>query len=127
MDGVVINIHQLGATVRLEDGTLAAIPASELHSQRPAIVASFQRREPLQLQIERSGPRPVAYLAASFDLLPDRENPKRRPFDLAFELQMNRYLKSTEDWAPPDRPAPAERHFIRKKRRAAFFEGRHKG
>jgi hypothetical protein len=46
---------------------------------------------------------------------------------LAFEVQMNRYLKSTEEWAPPDRPAPAERHFIRKKRRAAFFEARHKG
>jgi len=120
---VVINIHQLGATVRLDDGSLAAIPASELHAQRQAIVASFRRREALTLRIERTGARPVAFLARE----PVEPESGGRPFDLAFEVQMNRYLKSTEEWALPDRPAPAERHFIRKKRRAAFFEARNKG
>jgi hypothetical protein len=109
--------------VRLDDGSLAAIPASELHAQRPAIVASLQRREPLALRIERNGARAIAYLSRE----PVDAPSTARPFDLAFEVQMNRYLKSTEEWAPPDRPAPAERHFIRKKRRAAFFEARHKG
>lgn len=122
VDGVVINIHQLGATVRLDDGTLAAIPASELHAQRPAFVASLQRREPLALRIERNGARRVAYLSRE----PSEIATIPRSIDLAFEVQMNRYLKSTEEWAPPDRPPPAERHFIRKKRRAAFFEGRNK-
>jgi hypothetical protein len=70
----VISIHQLGATVRLEDGTLAAVLV-----------------------------------------------------DPSFEDQMTAYLKSTQEWAPLDRPPPAERHFIRKKRRAAFFEARGKG
>jgi hypothetical protein len=46
--------------------------------------------------------------------------------DAAFEERMGAYLKETEAWAPPDRPPPAERHFIRKKRRAAFFEARNK-
>jgi hypothetical protein len=109
--------------VRLDDGSLAAIPASELHAQRPAIVASLRRREALALRIEREGLRPVAYLARESSEVPSAP----RSVDVAFEVQMNRYLKSTEEWAPPDRPAPAERHFIRKKRRAAFFVARHKG
>ncbi len=46
--------------------------------------------------------------------------------DANFEDRLNAYLKSTEEWAPPDRPEPAERHFIRKKRRAAHFEARSK-
>jgi hypothetical protein len=44
--------------------------------------------------------------------------------DPAFERRIAEYLKATEEWAPSDRPEPAERHFIRKKRRAAFFEAR---
>jgi len=115
--GVVINVHQLGATVRLEDGSLAAVPATELSANRSTIVKSFQLREPLTLWVERNGRHAVAYLES-------RTVPHR--IDSAFEDRMNAYLKSTEEWAPPDRPAPADRHFIRKKRRAAVFEARGK-
>ena len=46
--------------------------------------------------------------------------------DAAFERRIGDYLRATQEWAPPDRPEPAERHFIRKKRRAALFEARKK-
>ncbi len=46
--------------------------------------------------------------------------------DIAFEMRLGAYLRETEAWAPPDRPAPAERHFIRKKHRADVFEARNK-
>lgn len=103
--------------MRLEDGSLAAVPATELSANRSTIVRSFQLREPLALWVERNGRHAVAYLEA-------RTAP--RLSDATFEERMNAYLKSTEEWAPPDRPAPADRHFIRKKRRAAVFEARAK-
>jgi hypothetical protein len=46
--------------------------------------------------------------------------------DPAFEAQINEYLKSTEAWAPPDRPQPFERHLFRKKQRAKIFRGESK-
>jgi hypothetical protein len=120
--GRVISLHQLGATVRLDDGTLAAVPAAEVAANRPALVRSLQRREPLGLIVRREGRHAVASLP--------REGQAPRPVpqlvDAGFEARLSSYLKSTEEWAPPDRPEPAERHFIRKKRRAAFFEARTK-
>lgn len=121
--GIVISVHQLGAMVRLDDGSLAAVPESELAANRPVLVASLRRREPLAFAVEHAGRHAVAYL--NREPGPDPRTAPRLA-DTAFETQMNRYLKSTEEWAPPDRPPPAERHFIRKKRRAASFEARHK-
>jgi hypothetical protein len=121
--GLVISIHQLGATVRLEDGSLAAVPESELTANRPAIVRSLRRREPLAFDVNRDAPRAIAYVSRG----PSDERAGPRLLDATFERQIAAYLKSTEEWAPPDRPEPAERHFIRKKRRAAFFEARSKG
>jgi len=121
--GLVISVHQLGATVRLEDGSLAAIPESELTANRPAIVRSLRRREPIALDVNREAQRSIAYVSR----VPGDERAAPRLVDTAFERQIAAYLKSTEEWAPPDRPEPAERHFIRKKRRAALFEARSKG
>jgi hypothetical protein len=125
--GTVINVHRLGATVRLEDGTLAAVPFEEFRSHESTFNVSFTRREAVALELETRGTRHrVAFLARG-----DRERQAALAsvasvHDTAFEEQMRRYLKETEEWAPPDRPAPAERHFIRKKRRAAHFESRSK-
>jgi len=125
--GTVINVHYHGATVRLEDGTLAAVPAGELAANRPLFVSSYQRRTTLPLLVERHGRHATARLATS-----DSPEPVPRPpaapqlVDEAFEQRMGAYLKATEEWAPADRPPPAERHFIRKKRRAALFEARNK-
>jgi hypothetical protein len=125
MRGTVISLHGLGATVRLEDGALAAVPVGEVRAHEAAYAASFRRREPVTLEVEvRGGRHCVAFLAGR-----ERERPGQLAgipsvHDTAFEEQMRRYLKETEEWAPPDRPAPADRHFIRKKRRAAQFEAR---
>ncbi len=121
MRGTVINVHEHGATARLEDGTLAAIPAEEFVANRSAYVASRDRRLPLDLRVARHGRYAVASLVGS---PPAEVSPVAT--DIVFEMRLGAYLKSTEAWAPPARPAPAERHFIRKKRRADFFEARKK-
>lgn len=114
--------------MRLEDGTLAAVPASEVAANRPAVVRSLQRREPLPLVVRRDGRHPVALFPRPLATVSDLPGPKPAPqlVDASFEDRLTAYLKATEEWAPPDRPQPAERHFIRKKRRAAFFEARTK-
>ncbi|MBC5800269.1 MAG: hypothetical protein GIX03_09925 [Candidatus Eremiobacteraeota bacterium] len=114
--GTVINIHQHGATVRLEDGTLAAVAADELAENRPTYVSSHASRAPLALVLERRGGHAIVAL--------ERSAP--RLLDAAFEAQMNAFLRSTQEWEPADEPPAAERHFIRKKRRAASFEARNK-
>jgi hypothetical protein len=46
--------------------------------------------------------------------------------DETLEEQIASYLRSTEEWEPADGVPAAERHFLRKKRRAAFFESKHR-
>jgi len=116
-------MHRLGATVRLDDGSLAAVPYAELCAHQAAFDASLTRRETLGLELEQRGRHRLAFLARP-DGAATQPAPARSVHDSRFEEQMRRYLKETEEWAPPDRPHPAERHFIRKKRRAAYFEGR---
>jgi hypothetical protein len=115
--GVVINMHHHGATLRLEDGSIAAVPAAEASAHAEALTRSLQRREALPFELEAIGRHAVARIAL--------DAPSLAP-DANFEERLNAYLKSTEEWAPADRPEPAERHFIRKKRRAAHFEARGK-
>jgi hypothetical protein len=120
--GIVINIHLSGALVRLEDGSLAAVTNAELAAHRPAYTGSHARRTPLEFVVNDAGRHRVVTLEATAPAAP------AAPLlvDAGFEERIGAYLKETEAWAPPDRPAPAERHFIRKKRRAAFFEARNK-
>jgi hypothetical protein len=125
--GTVINIHHHGATVRLADGTLAAVPASELAAHRPAYVDCYNRRAPLELVLDRRGRHPIVILPQSATAAPQvSPNLAPRLVDAAFERRIGEYLRATQEWAPADRPEPAERHFIRKKRRAALFEERNK-
>ncbi len=152
MRGVVINVHGQGATVRLDDGTLASVPFAELAAHRPVYVASLRERTALDLALERAGRHSVVFLAASAlrgsvgdgsvaaatqadDGADDdgedgaivrtlRLVGEAPSADALFEHRMTAYLKSTEAWAPRDQPAPDERHQVRKKRRAAFFESR---
>jgi hypothetical protein len=124
--GTVINIHHHGATVRLDDGTLAAVPAAELALHRSAYEESLAARIPLELILDSSRRHATVVLEGAAAAPPAQTPPPAAPqiVDAAFETQINAYLKSTEAWAPPDRPPPAERHFIRKKRREAIFEAR---
>jgi len=122
--GTVINIHHHGATVRLEDGTLAAVPAGDVAVHRAIYEASLEERTRLEFVLDRRGRHAVVFLerARPPEAVPLSAEPEL--VSPAFETQMNAYLKATEAWAPPDRLAPAERHFIRKKRREAIFEAR---
>ena len=123
--GTVINIHHHGATVRLEDGTLATIPAPELAANRPAYASSLAKRRALDFRVTGFERHRVAGLASSDRGETDEAVAVPASFSNdAFEARMGAYLKSTEEWAPADQVPPAERHFIRKKRRARLFEAR---
>ncbi len=120
--GTVINIHHHGATVRLEDGSLAAVAAAEFAANRTTYEGSLAAKTSLELLLDDSRKHALVVL----DRVPPPDAPAAVPhlLDAAFETQINAYLKSTEEWAPRDQAAPAERHFIRKKRREAIFEAR---
>jgi hypothetical protein len=61
--GTIINVHEYGATARLEDGSLAAIPAAEFAAHRPTYVSSRDKRKPLELRVVRIGRHATASLA----------------------------------------------------------------
>jgi len=138
---VVINIHYHGATVRLADGTLAAVPSEEFAAHRPLYVAAYEKKTELDLVLRRNG-RYASAFVENRGVVPFVEDgggeppdgPRARTpgpigpmlVDPVFEGRMGEYLKATQAWAPVDRPDPATRHFIRKKRRAALFEARNK-
>ena len=96
--GRVINVHGLGATVRLDDGRLASVPIGD--GRHPSVVLAKTRVD-----------EPTVPTAIVPPLV-----------DASFEDQITAYLKSTEAWAPADLPAPFERHLTRKKRRAKVFK-----
>lgn len=110
--GTVINLNAYGATVRLEDGRLASAPLVDVEKHRAQYDLSFTRRKNLQFVVQTSGRHVLAMLA-----------PQIR--DDEFEEQIAGYLKMTEEWEKPDLPPAHERHFLRKKKRAALFESRH--
>lgn len=110
--GTVINLNAYGATVRLEGGSLAGVPLPDVDKHRAAYERALASRKTLEFLIRPSGRNTIAMLA-----------PQLR--DDALEEQIALYLKSTEEWEKPDLPPAHERHFLRKKRRAAIFESRH--
>jgi hypothetical protein len=120
--GTVINMHQLGATVRLADGTLAAIPPSEVCAHRAVLRDSMLKKQELPFAVHREGRRPAAFVTP--DAIARATAPQLT--EPVFEERMNAYLKSVADRELADGPPPAERHFIRKKKRAAIFEARSK-
>lgn len=114
LGGIVINLNAYGATVRLDDGDLATASASDVEAHRDQYQISLTRHKRLAFEVRRNGRRATVSLA-----------PQIR--DDKLELQIASYLKSTEEWEPADGPPAAERHFLRKKRRAALFEAKHEG
>ena len=118
--GIVINMHALGATVRLDDGRLVSAGAADVARHRAAYGRSLERRTPLTFVLR--GVRAVT-LSESPDAAVAAQAAERAVLsDEAFELQLAAYLKETENWSPPDRPAPIERHLFRKKQRAKAFK-----
>lgn len=119
--GTVINVHALGATVRLEDGRLMAVPIADVNANRAAYTRALDART-TTLPFDLLGRSLIlAKTRADETIVPTSPAPVLH--DPAFEAQLNEYLKSTEAWAPPDRPQPFERHLFRKKQRAKLFRG----
>ena len=110
--GIVININAYGATVRLIDGRLASAPIVDVDKNRAAYDRALTGRKTLEFVIKAGGRHTIAILA-----------PQLR--DEHFEEQIAQYLKMTEEWEKPDAPPAHERHFLRKKKRAALFQSRH--
>jgi hypothetical protein len=120
--GRVISLHRFGATVRLEDGRLAVVAPAEVEAHRPSYERSLAERRRLPLDIRDRGRGLCASLAPDAFEEPARVLPSAAApslTDEAFEERLAEYLRATEDWAPPDQPAPFERHLTRKQRRAA--------
>jgi len=111
--GIVINLNAYGATVRLDDGDLASASALDVEIHRDQYLGSLTRRKRLAFEVRREGRRCAVSLA-----------PQIR--DDGLEEQITTYLRSTEEWEPADGVPAAERHFLRKKRRAALFESKHR-
>lgn len=113
IEGMVINLNAYGATVRLDNGELASAPSADVEAHRPDYQRSLLRRKRLSFDLRRDGrQRPTVLLAPQLN-------------DEELEAQIASYLKSTQEWESPDGVPSAERHFLRKKRRAALFESKH--
>jgi hypothetical protein len=110
--GLVINMNAFGATVRLEGGRLASAPLVDVEKNRALYARSLTARKNLEF-IVKPGARHVLVMLA----------PQLR--DDQLEQQIAGYLKMTEEWEKPDLPPAHERHFLKKKKRAALFESRH--
>ncbi|HEX3468365.1 MAG TPA: hypothetical protein VHT05_09835 [Candidatus Elarobacter sp.] len=119
--GSVINVHNLGAIVRLEDGRLVAAPIGDVNKNRAAYTRALERKD-ATLPFDLVGKMVVLAQTRIDEVAPTTEVPALT--DPSFEAQIAAYLKSTEEWAPPDRPQPFERHLVRKRHRAKLFEGR---
>ncbi|HYZ15362.1 MAG TPA: hypothetical protein VE591_03130 [Candidatus Acidoferrum sp.] len=119
--GSVINIHALGAAVRLEDGRLVAAPIGDVNKNRAAYTRALDHKG-ATLPFDLVG-KMVVLAQTRVDEV-QATTPAPALTDPSFEAQINAYLKSTEVWAPPDRPQPFERHLVRKRQRARLFESR---
>lgn len=120
--GNVISIHNWGATVRLEDGRLASIPRADLEANRATYTRALGSRILLPFDEARISRHVVATLASSEvndTVVPTSKAPQIT--SAIFEAHMAAYLKETEEWMPPDRTSPFQRHLVRKKRRSAHF------
>ncbi|MBV8727477.1 MAG: hypothetical protein JO233_06805 [Candidatus Eremiobacteraeota bacterium] len=128
--GTVINVHTFGATVRLESGDVASVPISDVNANRATYTRALAVRSNLPFDAleeprTQKGLRPVLRLAKTRidePIDPAADTPILR--NEHFEEQIAGYLKETQEWELADAPPAYERHFLRKKRRAAEFESR---
>lgn len=110
--GQIINLNAYGGTVRLDDGRLAGIALEDLERNRAAYERAYHSRKVVRFSVVERGRHAVALLVPALE-------------DDQLEEQIAAYLKATQEWEKPDVPPAHERHFLKKKRRAALFESRH--
>ncbi|MFN2460571.1 MAG: hypothetical protein ABR591_07785 [Candidatus Velthaea sp.] len=117
----MINVHALGAAVRLEDGRVMAVPIGDVNANRATYTRALDAKA-ATLPFDLIGKTLVlAKTRVDEPIVPTAPVPALT--DPTFEAQIANYLRETESWAPPDRPQPFERHLFRKKQRAKLFRG----
>ena len=119
--GSVINVHALGATVRLESGKLVSVPLIDVNKNRATYTRAVGQKTTLPFDLDGRSVR-LATTRVDEPVVPSAA-PAVSLDDPGFEAQIAAYLKQTETWAPPDRPEPFERHLFRKRQRAKQFRG----
>jgi hypothetical protein len=119
--GSVINVHALGATVRLEDGKLVSVPLIDVNKNRATYTRAVGQKTTLPFDLDGRAVR-LATTRVDEPIVPST-TPVVPLDDPGFEEQIAAYLKQTETWAPADRPEPFERHLFRKRQRAKHFRG----
>lgn len=108
--GFVINVNAYGATVRLESGELASAPAGDVEAHRNDYERGMSSRQSLAFMMHPGGRRPMVTIVPRID-------------EPELDAQIARYLETTQEWENDADGVPAhERHFLRKKKRAARFE-----
>jgi hypothetical protein len=119
--GSVINVHALGATVRLESGKLVAVPLLDVTKNRATYTRAVGQKTTLPFDLDGRSVR-LATTRVDEPIVPTATS-NAATADPGFEAQIAAYLKQTESWAPADRPEPFERHLFRKRERAKQFRG----
>jgi len=124
--GTVINVHAHGALVRLDDGSLAAAPIEDVNANRSAYTRALAERSNLPFDAVRNAKHRWVRLAQTRvdEIRQTSEVPAALQSNTHFEEQVTDFLKQTQEWERADAPPAFERHFLRKKRRAAAFETR---
>jgi hypothetical protein len=108
--GRVLNINAYGAAIRLESGELASAPAADVDTHRAEYERALTAKKELAFLCHATDRRTMVTIA------PLIEEPQ-------LDAQITHYFKSTQEWdADEDGRLTHERHFLRKKKRAASFE-----
>lgn len=103
LSGTVINLNRYGGTVRLDDGDIASANPVDVETHRGAYERSLTNHQRLTFEVRRDGRRRSLLLAPQI-------------VDEGLEEKIAAYLR--------DGPPAAERHFLKKKKRAALFANR---
>ncbi len=111
LSGIVINLNRYGGTVRLDDGDIASADSVDVETHRGSYERSLTNHQRLTFEVRRDGRRRSVLLAPQI-------------VDYALEEKIASYLRETEEWQSPDALPAAERHFLKKKKRAAAFSNR---
>ena len=123
--GTVINVHTYGATVRLENGEVASVPIIDVNANRATYTRALEAKNDLPFDAHVGTRHKILTLAKTrIDEPIDPSSSAPVISEAHFEEQIASYLKDTQEWEHDDAPPAHERHFLRKKRRAAQFESR---
>jgi len=95
--GTVINIHANGATVRLDDGTLATAKQTDVAASHATYVRSMDLRDPLEFEIDRIGRYALVWLKAG----QTNGVPASLRTDERFEAKITAFLKESEEKSQP--------------------------